>query len=129
VLQLALSGGAHRALGWLYVLLGATASVSGMILAAKSKVGALGVVCMFAMGTWWLYSTWMAVREGVDRNIANHRRWMVRSISTPAVAIVQRLSVWVLVRAGLEFSSIYTWIVYTTWLPVILVTEWLITIL
>jgi uncharacterized membrane protein YozB (DUF420 family) len=74
----------------------------------------------------WVYTgvrAWLAVRA---REIASHRRWMIRSFALTLAAVALRVYLPSALAAGIEFETAYPIIAWLCWVPNLLVAEFLI---
>jgi uncharacterized membrane protein len=118
--------GLHRWLGRLYlgigVLLGGLAGLFMALHAFGGLASRLGFACLAIA---WLYTGLRAYRAIRARDLASHRRWMVRNFALTFAAVTLRLYLPASVAAGIPFELAYPVIAWLCWLPNITVAEWL----
>ncbi|MGH8618966.1 MAG: DUF2306 domain-containing protein [Burkholderiales bacterium] len=118
----------HRWSGRLYlgvgVLVGGLAGLYMAVHAYGGTVARLGFACL-ALG--WLYTGLRAYRAIRARDIAAHRRWMVRNFALTFAAVTLRLWLPASVASGIAFELAYPVIAWLCWVPNLLVAElWLV---
>jgi uncharacterized membrane protein len=114
----------HRWFGRLYlgagVLLG---GVAGLVVAFQA-FGGLGARAGFAsLALAWLYTGFRAYRAIRARDIASHRRWMIRNFALTFAAVTLRIWVPASFVAGIPFAVAYPVIAWLCWVPNLLVAE------
>jgi uncharacterized membrane protein len=114
----------HRWLGRLYLGVGVlVGGISGLYMAAHAFGGPAARLGFGCLALAWLYTgarAYLAIRA---RDIAAHRRWMVRNFALAFAAVTLRLWVPASFAAGLEFAVAYAVIAWLCWLPNIAVAE------
>ena len=114
----------HRTLGRIYVIACVIAGVCGLWLAIGTQAG---LVAMFGFGLLaliWIYATVQAYVTARARNIAQHKRWMIRSGALTFAAVTLRLYLGVGVVTGGEFEAIYALVAWACWVPNLIIAEW-----
>ena len=118
----------HRWSGRLYlglgVLVGGLAGLSLAFHAFGGPVARAGFACLALA---WLYTglrAWLAIRA---RDIASHRRWMVRNFALTFAAVTLRIWIPLSVVGGIPFESAYPIIAWLCWVPNLLVAEFVFT--
>lgn len=117
----------HRWSGRLYlgvgVLLG---GVSGLVVAFNAFGGPIaraGFVCLAAA---WLFTGFRAYRAIRSRDVAAHRRWMVRNYALAFAAVMLRLWLPAMVVSGVSMVVAYQVVAWLCWMPNAVVAEWLL---
>lgn len=117
--------GLHRWLGRLYgvsILLSGIAGVSLGLTTAEGAVAGAGLV---ALALAWLVTTAMAIYLAIQRQIAAHRIWMIRSAALTLSAVTLRLYLPIGgATVGMEVA--YPVICWICWVPNLILAEWLI---
>ncbi|HCX84613.1 MAG TPA: hypothetical protein DHV14_05645 [Micrococcales bacterium] len=127
----------HRALGRCYLVAVGVGAVAGAVIAPWSRAELTAVVGFGTLAVLWLTTAWralVAIRRG---DVANHRAWMMRCYALTFAGVTLRLWVGVLVNAQLAlagpgadaaaiFDVAYAPLPFLSWLPNLLVAEWLI---
>ena len=115
----------HRWLGKLYVL---SVLVSGLAAAAMAPFAMHGTATHLGFGLLallWLLTTWLGWRRiHKRREVAAHRRWMVRSYALCCAAITLRVQLAPLAYALQGFEPAYQVVSWSCWLPNLLFAEW-----
>jgi len=114
----------HRWLGRLYLGVGVLiGGFSGLFMAFHAFGGLparLGFACLALA---WLYSgcrAYLAIRA---RDIASHRRWMVRNLALTFAAVTLRLYLPTSIAAGVSFEIAYPVIAWLCWVPNLVAAE------
>jgi hypothetical protein len=80
----------------------------------------LGFGCLAVL---WLYTGYRAYRAIRTRDLASHRRWMVRNFALTFAAVTLRLWLPAAVVSGVRFEIAYPAIAWLCWLPNLMVAE------
>lgn len=117
----------HRWCGRVYlgagVLVGGLAGLFIAFHAFGGPVARLGFACLALA---WLYTglrAWRAVR---GRDLASHRRWMIRNFALTFAAVTLRLWLPASVVSGAPFAIAYAAVAWLCWLPSLAVAELLV---
>lgn len=117
--------GLHRWLGRLYAVSILIAGIAGLILGFTTAQGPVAASGLMALAAAWLGATALAVWHVLNRRIARHRAWMIRSAALTLAAVTLRICLPVgALTAGLETS--YPVICWLCWVPNLLAAEWLL---
>ena len=122
----------HRTVG--RVVLGsiAVAGTAGLVLAPHSLAGGVGTAGFGLLAALWLGCAAAALRAIRRRDVAAHRRWVVRTFALTYAAVTLRLWLAVLVTgqvalAGVPgqvaFQRAYLLVPFLAWVPNLLVAE------
>ena len=116
----------HRVMGWAYAVSLVVAAGSAIWIAPDAAAGHVSSAGFLALAFGWLFTTSMgilAVRRG---NIAEHRRWMLRSYALTAAAITLRIYLALIPLFHWRFASAYPVIAWMCWVPNLFVAQlWL----
>lgn len=114
----------HRRMGRVYlgvgVLIGGIAGIFMAVHAYGGVTARLGFGCL-AVG--WLYTGARAYAAIRSRDIASHRRWMIRNFSLTFAAVTLRLYGPASFVAGIPFEQAYPIIAWLAWVPNLIVAE------
>lgn len=114
----------HRWLGRCYLLIGVGLGGSAGLFMAFHAFGGLPAKLGFGvLALLWLYSGYRAYRAIRARDIAAHRRWMLRNFALTFAAVMLRLYLPAAVVTGTPFESAYPVIAWLCWVPNLLMTE------
>ena len=128
--------GVHRWVGRAYlasIALGATGGVVTSIWSSRGISGFVGFATLTALWAWTSWRGYRAVREG---DIRAHRAWMMRSFALTFAAVTLRVEL--LAMIGLQalfvtdfdfahaFDQAYAPLPYLSWIPNLVIAEWLI---
>lgn len=114
----------HRWVGRTYVLSVAVAWLSSLPLAVNAMTGAVAAAGFFALGLAWVVTTGMGLARALQRRLAEHRRWMLRSFALTAAAITLRIYLGASMAADIDEELSYPVIAWLCWVPNALVAEW-----
>jgi hypothetical protein len=74
----------------------------------------------------WLYSGYSAYRHIRNRDIEEHRRWMIRNYALTFAGVMLRVWVPISSALGIDFTAAYIAIAWLCWVPNLLVAQWII---
>jgi uncharacterized membrane protein len=119
---------AHPALHWwlgrLYLGIGVlVGGLAGLYMAFFAFGGLASRMGFAGLALAWLYSGFRAYRAIRARDVAAHRRWMVRNFALTFAAVTLRLWLPASVAAGVPFELAYPVIAWLCWVPNLLVAE------
>lgn len=116
----------HRYSGRLYVIAVLASAIGGFLLAwyaIRSPATRLGFATLSIL---WFYSgimAFLAIRAG---NIKLHQQWMIRSYALTLAGVTLRLQLYALGKwLGLSFDQAYDVVAWFSWLPNLIIAEWL----
>lgn len=116
----------HRWAGRTYVMACLISAVAGFWLALHASAGPVATVGFGGLAVAWFGATAMGWREAVAGEFAQHRRWMIRSLSLTFAAVTLRILLPLIPLTGLEFVEGYRAISFLCWVPNLLLAEaWL----
>jgi uncharacterized membrane protein len=111
----------HRAIGKLYVGVIAVASIAGFYLSLTISGNAPYGAGLFFLCVAWVVTTTMAVLAIRNRNLLQHREWMMRSYAVTFAFVTFRLGVDVLVSQGLAVGAAQGIMAWACWaIPLLL---------
>lgn len=116
----------HRRAGRTYVLACLISAVAGFWLALHVSAGPVATAGFGGLAVAWFGATAMGWRKAVAGEFAQHRRWMIRSLSLTFAAVTLRIMLPLIPLTGLEFVEGYRAISFLCWVPNLLLAEaWL----
>lgn len=116
----------HRWAGRVYVLACLSSAVAGMWLALHATAGPIAGLGFGLLAVAWFVATAQGWRKAVARQLDQHRRWMIRSLSLTFAAVTLRIMLPLSPLSGLPFEQAYVAISFLCWIPNLLLTElWL----
>lgn len=119
----------HRRAGRVYVLACLIGAVSGFWLALHTSAGPIATAGFSGLAIAWSGTTIMGWRKAVAGDFAQHRRWMIRSLSVTFAAVTLRILLPMIPLTGLSFVEGYRAISFLCWIPNLLLAElWLRTV-
>lgn len=117
---------AHRWLGRVYLGAVFVGSVGGFSLALGSQGGLVAHFGFGMLAVCWLFTTLNAYRYIRAGDMNTHRAWMLRSYALTLTAVTLRIYLPLFGLAGYGFNEAYPLISWISWVPNLLVVEWLI---
>lgn len=116
----------HRWAGRTYVIACLISAVAGFWLALHASAGPVATAGFGGLAIAWFGATIMGWRKAVAGEFAQHRRWMIRSLSLTFAAVTLRIMLPLSPLSGLPFEQAYVAISFLCWIPNLLLTElWL----
>lgn len=115
----------HRWMGRLYILSVVVAGVSAIVLATMTVGGLPASVGFGLLGVLWVFTAVLAYQRIKVYDIADHRRWMIRSYSLAFAAVTFRI--YLAIGIGmmrLPLDQVYPTITWLCWVPNLIVAEW-----
>lgn len=117
--------GLHRWMGRTYALGVLMSGVAALSLAANTVAGPVAGLGFGLLAVLWIAVTARAVWLALQRRIAEHRVWMIRSAALTFAAVTLRLEMPVLeMTLGIETG--YPIVAWSCWVPNLIVAEWLV---
>ncbi|MGV3539621.1 MAG: DUF2306 domain-containing protein [Rufibacter sp.] len=121
----------HRLLGRIYVLLILMVSApSGLVMAVYASGGFWAKLSFGLISLLWWWFTWQAFQKAKKKNYRQHQYHMYRSYALTLSAISLRSYAWLLPFFaqwhGLHGREMYVWVAWLSWIPNLLVAEFLI---
>lgn len=115
----------HRWMGLLYLSMGVlVGGLAGLYMSQFAFGGTPARLGFGVLALAWLYTGSRAYDAIRRREIAEHRRWMIRNFALAFAAVTLRLYVPLAVVSGVEFATAYAVIAWACWVPNLLVAEW-----
>jgi hypothetical protein len=114
----------HRTLGKIYLISVSISGLAGLYIAFYATGGNISMAGFSALAIVWLFTTLMAYRKILEKDIDHHKYWMIRSYALCFAAVTLRLWLPLLQFAiGMEFLVAYRIISWLCWVPNLLVAE------
>jgi hypothetical protein len=117
----------HRLIGRTYVMAVAVGGLAGLVIATRAFGGLVARAGFSTLAVAWLGSTMVAWIRACAHDWTTHRAWMARSFALTFAAVTLRIWLPLLVTAGLSFEVAYRVVAWWSWVPNLVVAEWLIT--
>src|SRR5688572_29224589 len=115
----------HRWVGRAYILTVIVGGVFAVALAPGSSGGVAAHVGFGLLGALWVLTAVVAYQRIRVYDIADHRRWMIRSYSLAFAAVTLRIYLPLAVGVmRIPFDQAYPAIAWLCWVPNLIVTEW-----
>ena len=114
----------HRWSGRVYLGVGvALGGLAGLFVAFNAFGGPVARVGFACLAAAWLFSGFKAYQAIRARDIAMHRRWMVRNFALTLAAVTLRLWLPVLVVSGASIQVTYPVVAWLCWVPNLIIAE------
>ncbi len=119
--------GAHRITGRIYLGLGVLpGGVAGLAMSFHSFGGPVAHSGFALLAVLWLATGWAALAAARGRRFAAHRGWMIRNFALTFAAVTLRVQLGACAAAGWEFEAYYPILAWSSWLPNLLVAEYVL---
>jgi len=116
----------HRWLGKTYLLGILFGGLGGLYMAQFAYGGTISHLGFGALACLWLYTGYRAYKHIRNKEIEQHRQWMIRNYALTFAAVMLRVWVPLSEAAGFDFLMAYRTIAWLCWIPNLLVAEWMI---
>lgn len=116
----------HRWLGRGYMLSILFGGLSGLYMAQFAYGGTISRLGFGVLACLWLYSGYRAYKHIRDKEVEEHRQWMIRNYALTFAGVMLRIWVPVSTTLGADFTTAYIIIAWACWVPNLLVAEWII---
>jgi uncharacterized membrane protein len=114
----------HRWAGRLYLGFGVlVGGLAGMYVAFNAFGGPIARVGFICLAAAWLFTGFKAYQSIRSRDVASHRRWMVRNFSLTFAAVTLRLWLPGLIVSGAPMAVAYPLVAWLCWVPNVIVAE------
>jgi uncharacterized membrane protein len=113
----------HRATGRIYVGACAIGAPAGFMLAIGTEAGPIAGAGFAVAALLWPLFTFLGVRAAIERRLAEHREWMIRSYAITANAITLRLMLPLAGVLGFDFFAAYSVIAWISWIANLVLAE------
>jgi uncharacterized membrane protein len=116
----------HVWMGRTYLIAVLCGALGGLYFAPTSPAGPGATLGFGILAVFWLYTGTQAYRSIRRRDVAEHRRWMIRNYSLTFAAATLRIQLPLLIMAGVHFPLVLAIVAWTSWVPNWLIAEaWL----
>ena len=121
----------HRTLGVVYVSAATVGGLGGLGMAPTAYTGLVASLGFATMAVLFLLCTWTGLAMILRGQVAEHRRWMIRSFSLVFGGVTLRLvlgtysAVEGAVSGWLPFHTVYTVTSWLCWVPNLLLALWI----
>lgn len=116
----------HRWLGRVYLLSILIGGISGLYMAQFAYGGIISRLGFGTLAILSLYSGYRAYRHIRNKEIQQHREWMIRNYALTFAGVMLRIWVPVSLVMGIDFTAAYIAIAWLCWVPNLLVAEGII---
>lgn len=115
----------HRWLGRLYGVTILISGAGGFAMALGTDAGPVAATGFAALAVLWIAVTAQGIRMAMAGRIAEHRRWMIRSVALTLAGVTLRLEL-PLLAVMLGFDTGYVIVAWLCWVPNLIVAEWML---
>jgi uncharacterized membrane protein len=116
----------HRWLGRIYLLGVLVGGLGGLYMAFLAYGGLPAKLGFATLAIIWLFSAFKAYQDIRNKEIQQHKAWMIRNYALTFAAVTLRLWQGVFGAVGLEFLTGYIIVAWLSWIPNLLVAEWMV---
>lgn len=117
----------HRVSGRVYLGVGVLGGgCAGLYMAFHAFGGWVSTTGFAALAVLWLATGACALATARARRFNAHRRWMIRNFALAFAAVTLRVQLGLAAATGLPFDSFYPVLAWTSWLPNLVIAEWLV---
>jgi uncharacterized membrane protein len=113
----------HVWLGRTYLIAVLFGGLGGLYFAPTSVGENVGAVGFTVLAILWLYTGWMAYRTIRRKEVAAHRRWMIRNYALTFAAATLRIELALLIIAGLPGLVAFKTVAWSSWAPNLAIVE------
>lgn len=113
----------HRVSGRIYLLGVLLGGITGFRMGLMAYGGLSGKLALSSLAVLWLATGAMALATILRRDVAAHRRWMIRNFTLTFAAVMLRVYLNLGQRAGLDYTLIYPVVTWLSWVPGIIAVE------
>jgi uncharacterized membrane protein len=116
----------HRWLGRTYMLSILFGGLGGLYMAQFAYGGIISRLGFGTLAILWLYSGYRAYRYIRNKEIEQHRQWIIRNYALTFAGVMLRIWVPLTTGMGADFTTAYVIIAWACWVPNLFVAEWII---
>ena len=117
----------HRSLGKLYIIAVCISGVAAVGIAPFATSGWIAATGFGSLGIIWLYTTLRAYLSIRQRDFLRHERMMVYSYAACFAAVTLRIWLPLLIVVfQLKFNTAYPIVAWLSWVPNLLVANWIV---
>lgn len=114
----------HRWLGRVYLIAVGLGALAGLYLSPGSLAANTFGIAFIALALAWFYTGWMAYATIRQRDVAAHRRWMIRNFALTYAAVTLRVEMPLLIMAGFDPIMALNITGWLCWVPNLILVEW-----
>ena len=116
----------HRWLGRTYLLSILFGGLGGLYMAQFAYGGTISRLGFGTLAILWLYSGYRAYKHIRNKEIEQHRQWMIRNYALTFAGVMLRVWAPISGAVGIDFLMAYRAIAWLCWVPNLLVAQWII---
>ena len=116
----------HRWLGRVYLISVLVGGLAGLYMATLAYGGVVAQLGFAVLGMLWLFSGLMAYVHIRNKRLELHRAWMTRNYALTFAGVTLRLWLPLLNGLGMDFLPAYLIVAWLSWMPNLLVAEWMV---
>lgn len=115
----------HRWSGRIYLGAGVLpGGLAGLYMAMHAYGGTVARSGFALLALLWLYTAWQAYAAIRRRDVATHRRWMMRNFALTFAAVTLRLWMPLFAGLGIPFDIVYPAVAWISWVFNAVAVEW-----
>jgi hypothetical protein len=116
----------HRVNGRVVLVSIGVAGTAGFLLSWFNTAGPIGTAGFGTLAALWVIFAGLGLRAILRRDVAAHRRWMLRTFALTYAAVTLRLWLVALIPLLGDFASAYVLVPFLSWVPNLVVVELLL---
>jgi uncharacterized membrane protein len=116
----------HRVNGRVVLVSIGVAGTAGFLLSWFNTAGPIGTAGFGTLAVLWVVFAGLGLRAILRRDVAAHRRWMLRTFALTYAAVTLRLWLIALIPLLGDFGSAYVLVPFLSWVPNLVVVELLL---
>ena len=116
----------HRWMGKTYLLSILLGGIGGLYMAQFAYGGIISRLGFGTLAILWLYSGYRAYRHIRNKEVEQHREWMIRNYALTLAGLMLRVWVPLSMATGIDFTMAYMFIGWLCWVPNLFVAEWIV---
>jgi uncharacterized membrane protein len=116
----------HRWLGRTYMLSILFGGLGGLYMAQFAYGGIISRLGFGTLAILWLYTAYRAYRHIRNKEIEQHRQWIIRNYALTFAGVMLRIWLPLSIGMGADFTTAYVIIAWACWIPNLFVAEWII---
>ncbi len=118
---------AHRRIGRAYLMLGVLpGGLAALYMAMHAFGGIVSHIGFGLLAMIWVYTGMRGYQSARARDFVAHRAWMIRNFALTFAAVTLRIQLGASPISGLRFEMFYPILAWSSWVPNLIVAEWLV---
>lgn len=113
----------HRIIGKTYMVAVLVSGTSGLYIAYYASTGLIAQLGFSLLAILWLFTSYKAYYYIRQKMIAEHQKWIMRSMALTFAAITLRILMPSFLIGGIPFDTAYPIIAWACWVPNLMLNE------